>query len=268
MTARLRNLVPAGDRHHALRPLGAQAGPGVPVNVVGAEIPGLRVGPYREILAAHPGREAQVVADARARAGLAADGLRLQHHRRQALGCPVDRGRPGRPGADHRHVVQAGPRAGPHPDGLGELSVRRVLQHPPVEHDDHRQRRRGGAGLFQQHLSRPGVGRVEAERDHVAAQQVPDLVRAGGPLLAHHPHDFGPGQVRPSPLLQQLGDRQVERLVRHGCGPPGVGVDVAERDGLQDRLGWRSVFPIDQEETLGRPVELTDPRQQLRPGHP
>ena len=204
----------------------------------------------------------------RARAGLAADGLWLQHHRGQALGRPVDRGRQARPGTDHRHVVQAGAWAGPHPDGLGELSVRRILQHPPVEHDDHRQRRRGGAGLFQQRLSRPGVRRVEAERDHVAAQQVPDLVRAGGPLLAHHPHDFGPGKVRPGPLLQQLGDRQVELLVRHRRGPGGIGVDVAERDGLQDRLRRRPVSPIDQQETPGRAMELTDPRQQLCPGHP
>ncbi len=149
-------LVPAGDRHRALRPLGAPPGRRVPVDVFGAEVPGLRVGPYREILAAHPGRETPVVADARAHPGLAADGLWLQHHRGQALGCPVDRGRQGgRPGTDHRHVVQAAARAGLHPDGLGELSVRRILQHPPVEHDHHRQRRRGGAGLFQQHLSRP-----------------------------------------------------------------------------------------------------------------
>ena len=173
---------------------------------------------------------------------------------------------PGRPGADHRHVVQAGTRAGLDPDGLGDLSVRRILQHPPVEHDDHWQRRRGGAGLFQQRLSRPGVLRIEAERNHVAAQQVPDLVRAGGPLLAHHPHDFGPGKVRPGPLLQQRGDRQVELLVWHRRRPAGISVDVAERDGLQDRLRRRSVFPMDQQEALGRAMELTDPRQQLYPG--
>src|SRR5207249_5192169 len=36
--------------------------------------------------------------------------------------------------------------------------------------------------------------------------------------------------------------------------------------GLQDRLRRRSVSQIDEEETLGRAVELTDPGQQLRPG--
>ena len=91
-------------------------------------------------------------------------------------------------------------------------------------------------------------------------------MRAGGPLLAHHPHDFGPGKVRPGPFLQQLGDRQVELLIRHRRRPAGISVDVAERDGLQDRLRRRPVSPLDQEETPGRAMELTDPGQQLCPG--
>src|SRR5262244_2445256 len=69
------DLAPAADRHHALGPLGPQAGRRIPIYVVGTEIPGLRIGPHRKIRAAHPGREAQVVADLRAGPGLAADGL-------------------------------------------------------------------------------------------------------------------------------------------------------------------------------------------------
>ena len=65
---------------------------------VGAEHPGLLVRALRELGPADPAREAEVVADPRARPGLAADRLALDHERVEALGRGVHRGRRARPG--------------------------------------------------------------------------------------------------------------------------------------------------------------------------
>jgi hypothetical protein len=46
-----------------------------------------------------------------------------------------------------------------------------------------------------------------------------------------------------------------------------IGVDAAKRVGLQDRLRCRFVSPIDQQDPLGRAMELTDPGQLLCPGY-
>ena len=93
---------------------------------VGAEHPGLLVAALGQLGPADPAREAEVVADQRARAGLAADRLALDDQRAQPLGGGVDRGgQPGRAGADDDHVevavavVQRGPDA----PGLAQLGI-------------------------------------------------------------------------------------------------------------------------------------------------
>ena len=78
------------------RPAGEEAG---------AEPDGLVAGSLGEPHAGDAAREAEVVADHRAGAGLAADSLGLQHDRGQSLGGAVDGGRePGRAGTDDRQV--------------------------------------------------------------------------------------------------------------------------------------------------------------------
>ena len=71
----------------------------------GAELLCLHLGPLGQRLAGHPGGEAEVVLDARARARLPAGGLALQHDRAQPLRRGVDGGgQPGGADADHGDV--------------------------------------------------------------------------------------------------------------------------------------------------------------------
>ena len=121
---------------------------------------------------------------------------------------------------------------------------------------------------MQQRLARLAFHRVEAERDRVAVQQIPDLVGARGPLLAHHPHHLESGPMRPGPVLEQLGNGQMESLVRHRHRPGHVIIDVTERDGLQDLVRRRPVAPFDQQQALGRRVIVTDQGQEFGPGYP
>jgi hypothetical protein len=64
---------------------------------------------------------------------------------------------------------------------------------------------------------------VEAEWDAVAAQQVPDLVRAGGPLLPDDPEGLEPGTVPPRPRVQEPADRLMEEK-NSSEGPQGLAV--------------------------------------------
>jgi hypothetical protein len=124
--------------------------------------------------------------------------------------------------------------------------------------------------------SRPAGRRAETGRDHVAAQQVPDLVRAGRPLPARHPHDLGPGKVRPGPLPEQPGDRQMKRprpapprarrrrrrcgRARRPAGPPPEAARIPHRPGGDARpsRGTRGPAPA----TASRPY----PAAARRPG--
>src|SRR5262249_41480262 len=73
---------------------------------VGPELLRLRKGAARERLAGNARREAQIILDARARTGLAAEGARVEHGDREAFGRRIDRGRKsGRAAADDRNVV-------------------------------------------------------------------------------------------------------------------------------------------------------------------
>ena len=72
---------------------------------LGAELPRLLVGTEGELVAGDAGGEAEVVVDHGALAGLAAEGLTLEHHGAEALGRAVDGGgEAGRPGADDEQI--------------------------------------------------------------------------------------------------------------------------------------------------------------------
>src|SRR5262245_38524184 len=63
--------------------------------------------PRRQLHAVDPGREAEIVLDARRRAGLAAKGARVEYHHRQPLrGRVHGRGAARRPCTDHGHVIE------------------------------------------------------------------------------------------------------------------------------------------------------------------
>ena len=72
-----------------------------------AELLRLVVGARHQRHARDAGRKAEIVLDARRGAGLATEGPAIEHDRRQAFRCRIDRRRqPGRPGADDRDVVE------------------------------------------------------------------------------------------------------------------------------------------------------------------
>ena len=106
--------------------------------VLRPERPRLLEGAVGEVGAADPAREAGVVADQRAGAGLAADRLLLDDQGGEPLRGGVDgRGEAGRPGAhDHDVVHVVGRRRPRQAEGVGDLEVGRV----------HQRRRRGGEG--------------------------------------------------------------------------------------------------------------------------
>ena len=171
------DLGPAGQGDRELRALSPQAGSRVAIHVLRAEVPGLRVGPHGQVSAAHPGREAEVVADQRARAGLAADRFRLQDHGGQTLRRAVHRrGQASRARPDHGHVVAPLPRLSLHADRLGHLRVRRVGKDPAVEQHHRGPGAPGRPGLPEQALPLRAPGVVEAERDAVAPEQLAELV--------------------------------------------------------------------------------------------
>ena len=106
----------------------------------GPEQPRLRVGLRRQLLAADPAREAEVVADEGAGPRLAAEGVLLDDEGGEPLRGAVDRGREARgTGADYHEVE--GPLLGPdvHPEryvpgeGVDYLGVRGIGERVPVE---------------------------------------------------------------------------------------------------------------------------------------
>ena len=101
--------------------------------------------------AADPVREAEVVADQRARPACPPVTSRLEQSDLQALGSAVDAGRqPGGPGADHDDVVGGGAGPGSHPDGLEDLHVAGVRDRRPVVANQQRQPRPIHAGVIEQ----------------------------------------------------------------------------------------------------------------------
>ena|SRR5919199_1365635 len=79
-----------------------------------------------------------------------------------------------------------------------------LVKDPAVKHHHHRQLLTGCLDRAEQPLALLGVHRIEAKGDAVAAEQVPQLVRAGRPLLADDPDRPEPWTVQPPPLVEEL----------------------------------------------------------------
>ena len=96
---------------------------------LGAEPARLLQRSARQLVARHARREAEVVLDARGRAGLAAGRLALDDDRAQALRCAVDgRGQAGRAGAHDHRVVLRGGGLGAEAEQLGHPAQRAVAR--------------------------------------------------------------------------------------------------------------------------------------------
>jgi hypothetical protein len=127
------------QRRAARQPHGAPSAPDLEADRVldgeqlRAEPPRLVRGAPREVRAAQPRGEAEVVLDPARLAGLAAGRLTLHHHRAQPLRRAVHGGREaGRTAAHDDQVVVVGRRLRGHAQALGQLEHGRTLEHGAV----------------------------------------------------------------------------------------------------------------------------------------
>ncbi len=115
--------------------------------------------------------------------------------------------------------------------------------------------RLGGMCLLLEPVGNPEPGDRRAQRVGAGRAGLRDDCGAGRPLPA-----------QPRRLLEQLGDRPVEDLVRNGRRAQHVEVDPAARHALEDELGERSIQPAeprDQEPAPRRRMEAANAREQL-----
>ena len=230
---------------------------------VGAELLGLDEGPARQRLARDAGREAEVVLDARARAGLAAERAAVHHQHRQPLRRRVHRGRQARrAGADDGHVVELGALA--HVDdahAAGDLLVGRVDQHVAAGADDQHLHALAHVLVGERLGVVVLVGLELLVRIAVAAQEAaqphhrrglgpPDQRRAAGAGLdqADAAQDEGAGEA----LAQVgLGDQQRAQLRRADLDR----LDLGFRDRVDERGPAAELADLAQETARAVPVD-------------
>jgi len=228
---------------------------------LGAELLGLHIGPPGQGLARDAGGKAQVVLDAGAGAGLAAEGAPVQHQHLQALGGRVHGGgQAGRAGAHDDDVEQlAVVRAVHHADAAAQFRLAGVAQHRTVGADRQRLIRRGAVLLVQgrgvpvlgdvQHMVGKGVAVQEAlQPQHAGRARVADQHQAGGSALhqGHAAQDQGAHQA----LAQVgLGDDQRAQLL----GRQQQGLDLALGDAVHQGRPAGQLADLAAE--LARPVQ-------------
>ena len=211
---------------------------------VGAEDPGLLVRLLGEPAAAHAAREAEVVADQRARGGLAAEPALVDDQRAEALRrrrTPRRRGPPAREPTittsnSLRRGSTAAPPAEPTSASLG------VAQDGAVG-EDHQRQRRLAVEFREQLTALVGVREAERVRNRAALEHVAQLIGAPRPGVADDVDGVRRDPLRPRPLEQEARDRLMEDLVRASRRAQHVVVDPAVRHGVVDRLAGGAVAP-------------------------
>ena len=208
------------------------------------ELVGLNNGALRQLGSGDAGREAQIVLDAHAAAGLTPGPGPLQHHRVQALRGAVNRRGEARwPRADHDKIVHDRLQRPAESQCLRELPVRGVTQEQLVAPGDH-----GRVGFAHpetleelSHL-RFSLGVQPGERNPVLGQKVAHAKRvlripraddAQAHELCRLPQDLPPGDERLEDdvaqarmIIQEMSQSVRGYLVDYG---------IATSDGLDDR---------------------------------
>ncbi|MCY1220846.1 hypothetical protein D9M72_328760 [compost metagenome] len=225
---------------------------------MGAELLGLHERAAREFLSRDAGGEAQVILDARTRARLAARCAAVEHSDRQPVRCRIDgRRKPGRAGADDRHVIDMhGIEFGDQLQAGRELAHVGIAQHGAAWTDD----KRKIIGLWREALEKGNRFRVllGVQRNIGIVVPAQEILQFKESCVAGYADNDGPastfhGQNAPQDqgahdLLANIGflDHQCAQFI----GPQQHGLDLFENlrvddGGLVGKLrDIRSEFPV------------------------
>ncbi len=211
-----------------------EAGGGPPGEEAGAEAQRLAAGALGQAHAGDAAREAEVVADHRAGAGLAPDGLGLETDRGEALARGVHAGREaGRPGAHDDEVDDPVDLdvVGSAVELVGQLTHAPAMAAPADQRRHHGPATlvlRAGRHHLPPHLA---VGVVHARR-HADPTEVVEQLPGQRILLRGDDADVLDDRGRDGgvPLVEHLADRAVELLVARALRHQEQGVDLARGD--------------------------------------
>ncbi len=220
---------------------------------VGAELLRLGEGAAGQRLPGNSGGETEIILDARAGAGLSAEGAGIQHHHRETFRRRIDRGRKTRrAAADDRGIVDLIPgRTADHAERAGEFGFFRIAIHGAI--GDHHQRpigRRwriacdqlGGIMIpfrVEQMMRNAVAGEKSLQADDAARIQGPDQHRAADPAL----DQADPAQdQRAHDALAEIGfgDQQRAQSLRRN----------------QERLDITLGMAVDQSDAAGELADL------------
>ena len=175
---------------------------------MGAELLRLHNSPLGEVAAGDPGREAEVVLDARAARCLAPNGDHLEDQGAQSLRGAIDRRRQtGWPCTDDDEVETAlGKAVDGQPEVLRQHSGRQVAQdRAGGDHD--RQLARGDGELAQEPLNRRvSLGVQPLVGDAVAGQELPDPEQLGREAGPHDAQGSRGAVQQPAPAGEKGGE--------------------------------------------------------------
>ena len=231
----------------------------------------MAIGADRELGPGKAPREAEVVADHRARARLSAERLLVDDQHVEALGRAVYRGgQPGRSRPDDCDVEDLRGRVGVDAERSGDLRGRRLSQDATVEedHDGQLTRGPGHAGDAEQLVPALGPDVVEPVVDTAPEERIAEALDVPIPRVAN---DADRLELRPMlaiPLGEVLGHREVEVLIGVAPRLGQEAFELAHRRAPDDRLARLHQFaPLDEDRTLGRRVQLAHRGQELADVH-
>lgn len=189
---------------------------------------GLRDRTAGEIRAGESGREAEVVLDQTARAGLPARGVALDQHGAQAFRRAVDRGRKtGGPGADDGEVIELRAGLGLHADLSGQRGGFRAQQLFAARQQHQRQLFASDVVGLHQLAGFVGFGDVEKVVRHlVAGEEVLHVMGVRRPAMPHNADAAIARAILRAPVGQQVVEHRVEALLRRIPGFQQVVVDL------------------------------------------
>jgi hypothetical protein len=115
---------------------------------------------------------------------------------------------------------------------------------------------------LQHPLGRAGAGRVETDRDVVAAERVAQREGALVARLTDESHRLEADTLGQVPVVERIGDRAVELLIAPSLGPHQQELGVTPADRSERRCGAGEVAPGHRDDPLGRRVQVVGAAQE------